>query len=89
MGINQIVTTKINQISLNKSNGSFKIHDEKYIMYKNGTTIYHDISGRYIKHQFETLFMSNDLSHAILTSINGNRYSILMEENYAPTVTRE
>jgi len=86
MGLPQVVAKKLDRIDLNKSNGSFKIHDKEYIMFKNGTTMYQNSAGHVINIQFETLFVKNDLSEAILTSTGGNRYSILLEEHYAPTV---
>lgn len=86
MGLTKVVAKNLDRIDLNKTNGSFKIFDKDYIMFKNGTTVFKDSIGREINERFETLFMANDLSHAILTSIGGNRYSIVLEEQYAPTV---
>jgi hypothetical protein len=77
MGLTQIIA-KIHQISLNETNGCLREYD-KYKMYKNGYTIYKDNIGHEIGVQFETLFMSNDMSHAIITSIGGNRFCILLE----------
>jgi hypothetical protein len=93
MGINQKVVKKLEEICLNYNNGSFKLpgkndNFQNFILYKNGTVTYY-YNGCHIKHRFETLFMSNDLSSAVMTCINGNRYNILLEEKYPPTIIIE
>jgi len=79
MGLTKHTTTGMCEIILNEGNGSSKPHDKDYTLLKNGSIVFHDGNGREFNERFETLFMANDRSHAIVTSIGGNRYSLLLE----------